>query len=301
MSLPLLAAIASGLCFMLLQILLKRNTTAGSSPFILPSWLAFLFPLWAATFILTGATSTLTFNLASEALKWPLLWATCTVTTTTLLVWLLQSLSLTEVAGYKKALLTLLASGADIFIFRTAFPITTVTAIALILIGSFGIGSARHQFPNLKQAVAIIGWCLILTVQITAYKQGQLMQPSTMSHTVIAQGMSTFLYSLMWLIPAVNRNPLPALRTAGPILATALAGVLLEGFAYAGLPLAVIIIITMSGAALFAVHDLYHGDLPRSRRSYAALAAIALGFILLMLGNWIMYFLTIVLLHSFPK
>ena len=279
----MLAAILSGLCFTLLGILLKRNTTEGSSPFILPSWLALLFPVWCAAFIITHATDTLSFNFHPKALLWPLLWATCTVTTTTLLVWLLQSLSLTEVAGYKKALLTILASGADIFIFQTAFPIATIAAIALILLGSFGLGQARHKLPSPMQAAAIIGWCLILTLQVSAYKQGQLYQPSIMSHTILAQGTSTFLYSLLWLLPAVSRNPLPRIRAAGPILLVAFIGVILEGFAYAGLPLAVIIIITMSGAALFAVHDLYRGDLPRTRITYAALAAIALGFLLLIL------------------
>ncbi|RYG61331.1 MAG: hypothetical protein EON60_03970 [Alphaproteobacteria bacterium] len=280
---PMLAAILSGLCFTLLGILIKRNTSEGVSPFILPSWLSLLFPVWCVSFLVMHSTGTLTFNLAPSALVWPLLWATCTVTTTTLLVWLLQSLSLTEVAGYKKALLTVLASGADVFIFQTAFPIATIAAIALILGGSFGIGQARHKLPTPMQAAAIVGWCLILTLQVSAYKQGQLFQPAVMSHTIIAQGMSTFLYSLLWLLPAVNRNPLPRIAVAGPILLVAFTGVILEGFAYAGLPLAVIIIITMSGAALFILHDLWNGDLPRTKRSYASLAAIAIGFLLLIL------------------
>lgn len=280
---PLLAAILSGLCFTLLGILIKRNASEGASPFILPSWLALLFPVWCGVFILSHATGTLAFNVNPKALMWPLLWATCTVTTTTLLVWLLQSLSLTEVAGYKKALLTILASGADIFIFQTAFPIATIAAITLILLGSFGLGQARHKLPSPLQAAAIIGWCLILTLQVSAYKQGQLFQPSVMSHTILAQATSTFLYSLLWLLPSVNRNPLPRAVVFAPILLVAFTGVMLEGFAYAGLPLAVIIIITMSGAALFAVHDLMRGDLPRTNRTYAALAAIALGFLLLVM------------------
>lgn len=279
----MLAAILSGLCFTLLGILIKRNTSEGSSPFILPSWLALLFPVWCISFVTMHASGTLTFNLAPSALLWPILWATCTVTTTTLLVWLLQSLSLTEVAGYKKALLTILASGADIFIFQTAFPIAIVGAIVLILGGSFGIGQARHKLPTPMQAAAIIGWCIILTLQVSAYKQGQLFQPSILSHTIIAQGTSTFLYSLLWLLPAVNRNPLPRIVTVGPILLVAFTGVMLEGFAYAGLPLAVIIIITMSGAALFILHDIWQGELPRTKRSYLSLAAIALGFLLLIL------------------
>lgn len=282
---PLLAAILSGLCFTALAILLKRNTTGSISPFILPSWLALLFPVWAMAFLATHASGTLTFNLAPTALMWPLLWALCTVTTTTLLVWLLQSLSLTEVAGYKKALLTILASGADIFLFSTTFPVATVAAIALILLGSLGLGRAKHRFPSPLQLAAIVGWCLILTLQISAYKTGQLHQSSVLSHTIIAQGMSTFFYSMLWALPAVNRNNLPRFSAAAPILLVAFTGVVLEGFAYAGLPLAVVIIITMSGAALFALHDLWQGDLPRTRRTYAALAAIATGFLLLVVGK----------------
>lgn len=282
---PLLAAILSGLCFTLLGILLKRNTTEGASPFILPSWLALLFPVWAVAFVVMHATGTLSFNLHLKALMWPVLWATCTVTTTTLLVWLLQSLSLTEVAGYKKALLTILASGADIFVFQTHFPVTTIAAIAFILLGSFGLGHAKHKLPTPAQAAAIIAWCLILTLQVSSYKNGQTYQPSVMAHTILAQGMSTFLYTLLWLLPSVSRNGLPKPIAAGPILLVAFIGVMLEGFAYAGLPLAVVIIVTMSGAALFAVHDLIHGDLPRTRRTYLALAGIAAGFLLLILGK----------------
>ncbi len=280
---PMFAAILSGLCFTLLGILIKRNTSEGVSPFIVPSWMSLLFPVWCASFLAMHASGTLTFNLAPSALVWPLLWAVCTVTTTTLLVWLLQSLSLTEVAGYKKALLTILASGADIFIFKTAFPIATIAAIVLILGGSFGIGQARHKLPSPWQAAAIVGWCIILTLQVSAYKQGQLYQPSIMSHTIIAQGMSTFLYSLLWFIPSVNRTPLPRIGAAGPLLLVAFTGVILEGFAYAGLPLAVIIIVTMSGAALFILHDIWQGELPRTKRSYASLAAIGIGFLLLIL------------------
>lgn len=281
----LTAAILSGLCFTLLGILLKRNTVEGASPFILPSWLALLFPVWAILFVSTHASGALSFNLTPSALVWPMLWATCTVTTTTLLVWLLQSLSLTEVAGYKKALLTVLASGADIFIFQTAFPIATIAAISFILLGSFGLGQARHKFPTPAQGAAIIGWCLVLTLQVSAYKNGQTYQSSVMAHTILAQGTSTFLYTLLWLLPSVSRNGLPRIQAAAPILLVAFTGVMLEGFAYAGLPLAVVIIVTMSGAALFAVHDLWHGDLPRTRRTYAALAAIAAGFLFLILSK----------------
>lgn len=283
--LAIFAAIASGLCFTLLSILLKRNTSAGANPLILPSWLAMLFPVWCLIFIVSHATGTLTYNITPTNLMWPLLWAACTVTTTTILVWLLQSLSLTEVAGYKKALLTILASGADIFIFQTTFPLATVLAIAFILFGSIGLGQARHQLPSPIQAAAIISWCLIITLQVTAYKQGQLFQSSVLAHTVIAQSFSTGLYSLLWALPSIQRTPFPALGKITPLLAVAMLGVLMEGFAYAGLPIAVVIILTMSGAALFAVHDLWHRDLPRTPRTYLALTAITLGFLLLVVPH----------------
>ncbi len=278
--LPLISAIVSGLCFTLLGILLKRNTTAGASPFILPSWLALLFPVWVSAFIVSHATGNLHFNLAPSALLWPLLWAACTVTTTTLLVWLLQSLSLTEVAGYKKALLTLLASGADIFLFQTVFPYATVGALACILIGSLLLGHARKSIPNLKQALALVVWCVIITAQVSAYKYGQTFQPEVLSFTILAQGSSTFLYTLLWLLPSVQNTPFK-LTQALPLLAVAFTGVVIEGFAYAALPLAVVILITMSGAALFAVYDLATRDLPLTKRTGFALAAIALGFMLL--------------------
>ena len=278
--LPLIAAITSGLCFTALGILIKRNGAAHASPFILPSWLALLFPVWAATFVITHASGSLTFTLTPQALVWPLLWAACTVTTTTILVWLLQSLSLTEVAGYKKALLTLMASGADIFLFHTTFPIATVTALACILVGSLLLSRARNSVPNLKQAIALVVWCLVITLQISAYKYGQTFQPSVLSFTVLAQGMSTLLYSLLWLMPTVQKTPLK-LTKVWPLLAVAFTGVAIEGFAYAALPLAVVILITMSGAALFAVYDLATRDLSLTKRTTLALAALALGFMLL--------------------
>lgn len=278
--LPLLSAIISGLCFTLLGILLKRNTTAGASPFILPSWLALLFPVWVSAFIISHATGSLHFNLTPSALLWPLLWAACTVTTTTLLVWLLQSFSLTEVAGYKKALLTVMASGADIFLFHTVFPYATVAALACILCGSLLLGHARNSLPNVKQTVALIGWCAIITAQVSAYKYGQTLQTDVLAFTILAQGSSTFLYTLLWLLPSVQNTPFK-LTKALPLLAVAFTGVAIEGFAYQALPLAVVILITMSGAALFAVYDLATRDLPLTRRTALALAAIAAGFMLL--------------------
>lgn len=278
--LPLIAAIVSGLCFTLLGILIKRNTSAGASPFILPSWLALLFPVWAGAFIVSHATGQLHFNLTPSALLWPLLWAACTVTTTTLLVWLLQSLSLTEVAGYKKALLTLLASGADIFLFQTVFPYATVAALACILVGSLILGHVRNSVPNLRQGLALVGWCVIITAQVSAYKYGQNFQPDVLAFTVLAQGSSSFLYTLLWLLPSVKNTPFK-LTQALPLLAVAFTGVAIEGFAYKALPLAVVILITMSGAALFAVYDLATRDLPLTKRTALALAAIALGFMLL--------------------
>ena len=85
---------------------------------------------------------------------------------------------------------------------------------------------------------------------------------------------------MLWLLPAVQKTPF-RLTKALPLLAVAFTGVVIEGFAYASLPLAVVILITMSGAALFAVYDLATRDLPLTRRTSLALSAIALGFMLL--------------------
>jgi len=278
---PLLAALVSGLAFTLLQILFKRHTSPATSPLILPSWLALLFPAWLAAFVACNQTNLLTFTLTPTALAYPLLWAICTVTTTTGLVWLLSRFSLSELAGYKKTFITLGAATADVLIFHTQFPLATLIALAFLLGGTVGLSQSRNRLPTLAEIALIIGWCLIMVFQVSTYKYGQKLQPAVLSHTIIAQGFSTALYALLWLIPTVRRQPLPGTGVLVPVLAAALTGVLLEGFAYAGLPLAMVLVITMLPTALMATHDLWHGDLPRTPRTALALLILLAGIVTL--------------------
>lgn len=282
--LPLLAALASGTAFALMQVVLKRHA-AHSHPFLLPSLIGLLAPVWAALFIGTHASGALTYNFAPGALLYPLLWAVCTVSTTTILVWLLRSFSLTEVTGYKKALLTLGALGADIAVFHLKFPAAKLAAIGLLLVGALGLSHTRSRLPNLREALVLLVWCGLMTAQIVFYKEGLQQQHHVLSNTIIAQFMSAVMYSALNFLPNIGNHSKPPLSLTLPLLACALAGTLLEGFAYAGLPLAAVMLLTILPATLFAAHDLWRGDLPRHARTYGALAAIAAGFILLILDR----------------
>jgi hypothetical protein len=278
------AALASGLAFAGLQILFKREQArrlTSPHPLVLPSWLGFLCPIWLAIMLANHQTHNLTLNLAPQALVFPALWAICTVTTTTGLVWLLRHFSLSEVAGYKKALITLGALVADVSLFHTHFPLTTLAAIGLLLGGAVGLGNQRKRLPTKREWAIIVVWCSILTVQISLYKQGQNLQPSIMAHTVLAQTMATFGYALLWALPAVRQQTWPKLTTIIPLWGCALAGNILEGFAYAGLPLALVLVVTMLPAACMATYDLYRGDLPKQKGTWAALSALVAGFVLL--------------------
>lgn len=283
--LPLLAALASGTAFALMQVVLKQHTAQHSHPFLLPSLIGLLAPVWAALFIITQATGALTYNLNPGALLYPALWAVCTVTTTTILVWLLKSFSLSELAGYKKGLITIGALAADMAVFHQKFPLAKLAAIALLLAGALGLSHTRSRFPRWQEGLVLLFWCGLMTLQITFYKEGQQLQPDVLSNTILAQFMSALLYGLFNLAPGMRHSPRPPFRLVLPLLACALAGTLLEGFAYAGLPLAAVMVLTILPATLFAAHDLWRGDLPRAPRSYAALLALALGFLLLILSH----------------
>ena len=282
----LLAAFGSGIAFALLQIAYKRalpslgGTTAN--PLLLPSWLGILAPFWALLMLLCHTTGWLTFNLSFQSLIWPFLWAICSVISTTGLVWLLRNFSLSEVAGYKKALITLGAAGVDILIFNEQFPWLTIAAVAVLMAGSLGLSGSRNRLPTKPEWLVIALWCAVLTLQITLYKTSLHHQPHVLANTILAQGFVTLGYAALWALPGLRHQPTPPPRLLLPILACLLVGVLLEGFAYAGLPLAVVLVVTILPAALMSAHDLWQGHLPATRRTALALSGLLLGFILLL-------------------
>ncbi len=317
MDLPLtgvLAAIGSGLAFALYQIIIKRmhgpalakqltklaNVRADARvakqkaaqgalvalhPLAIPSWLGLLFPFWALALLASWQSGVLSFNFSPEALRWPLAWAACTVVSTTGLVWLLRTFSLAEVAGYKKAFITLGALGVDMLVFGLHFPLLTLLAIALLLGGALGLGSARNRLPAPTEWGVIMLWCGVLVLQIALYKYGLQQQLASgghvLAHTLLAQTFATAAYAALWLLPAVRRQIVPKYAYILAFWGAALAGTLLEGFAYAALPLALVLVITMLPAALMAGHDVWRGDLPKVPRTWLALLVLALGFALL--------------------
>lgn len=285
-----LAALGSGVAFACYQMVMKQlhvvqpNPVGFAGALAIPRWLGLLFPLWLAALVGCWQTEVLTFDMSWQALRWPLAWAGCTVLTTTGLVWLLRRFSLAEVAGYKKALITLGALAADMLLFGLHFPMLTLLAIALLLGGALGLSNARNQLPKPLEWAVIGFWCAVLVLQITLYKYGQQQQPHLLAHTVVAQTFATGLYALLWLWPAVRRQPPLPQRWVMALWAAFLAGTVLEGFAYAGLPLALVLVVTMLPAALLAGHDLWRGDLPRRLGTWVALSLLALGFGLLVAG-----------------
>lgn len=283
---PLLAAFGSGIAFALLQIAYKRALPslggAQANPLLLPSWLGILAPFWALLMLLCHTTGWLTFNLSFEALTWPFLWAICSVISTTGLVWLLRSFSLSEVAGYKKALITMGAAGVDILVFGVQFPWLTVVAVAVLLGGSLGLSGSRNRLPTRREWLVICLWCAVLTIQITLYKTSLQNQPHVLANTILAQGFVTLGYAALWALPGLRHQPTPPPRFLLPILAFLVVGVLLEGFAYAGLPLAVVLVVTILPAALMSAHDLWQGQLPATRRTALSLLVLLSGFVLLL-------------------
>lgn len=284
----LFCAIGSGVAFAFYQISIKRMQAASPSPLpflAIPRLLGLLFPLWLGVLAVAHLGQLLSFNTSFEALRWPLLWAACTIATTTGLVWLLRTFSLSEVAGYKKALITLGAASMDVLVFGVHFPLLTLLAIGLLLGGALGLSSARNRLPTRTEWAVIGLWCAALVGQISLYKYGQQQQTAVMAHSILAQTFATGGYALLWLIPAVRATPLPHLRLLWPLLACVLAGTVLEGFAYAGLPLALVLVVTMLPAALMATHDMWRGDLPRTRTTWLALGLLVGGFLVLIVGK----------------
>jgi hypothetical protein len=282
--LPILAALTSGTVFALMQLIMKRHTTRETHPLFMPAYFGLLAPVWLLGGLTSGALGALEFNLSFDGLKYPFLWATVTVVSTCTLVWLFKTFSLTELTGYRKALITLGALLMDVLVFHLVFPAPELLAIALLLTGALLLSRSRSRLPNLAEFGILIAWCSIMTAQITFYKEGQLHQTSVLANTVLMQFTSSCLYACFWLLPSLRKSvqhiPLSHLAV---LLGTNLIGTLLEGFAYSGLPLAVLIVLTILPSTLFAAHDLWHGHLPRHPRSYTALAILAAGLVLLML------------------
>lgn len=278
---PLVAAVGSGFCFAGMQVIFRLE--AGRMGVLgLPMLLAMLLPIWVALLGGLVQVGAVIVNWDWAALRWPLGWAVCTVTTTTGLVWLLGRFSLSEVTGYKKALLTLGAAGVDVVVFGTPIGPTVWLAMALLLGAALGLSHARSRMPTLREWGVIGCWCVVLVVQISLYKQGQKLQPSVLAHTLVAQCLAAGLYALLWLLPSVRRQVPPAGWVVAVLLGLALVGTLLEGFGYAGLPLSVVLLATLLPAALMSAYDLHSGGLPWTWRVGVSLAALLGGFGLLL-------------------
>lgn len=279
---PILAALTSGTLFALMQLVMKRHTSATTHPLFMPAYFGFMTPIWLCGGLISGSLGLLSFNLTLQGLFYPLLWATVTVTSTCTLVWLFKNFSLTELVGYRKALITLGAMLMDVAIFSLHFPLPELAAIALILTGALLLSHSRSRLPTLAEFGILVLWCSIMTAQITFYKEAQHHQPSVLANAIVSQFLSSSLYLAFWLLPSLRNSvkhiPLSHLAV---LLGTNLCGTLLEGFAYQGLPLAVLIVLTILPSTLFAAHDLWRGHLPRHSRSYAALGLLAAGLILL--------------------
>lgn len=283
-----LAALGSGFCFALMQIVFQktyREQGVGGNPLALARLLGLLFPVWVAVLWGGFESGAPAVHWGAEALRWAIIWAVCSALTTTGLVWLLGRFSLSEVTAYKKALLTAGALAADMLIFKVGMSWQLLLAVGLLLGASLGLSGARSRLPTRAEWAVMLVWCGVLVLQVTAYKTGQGMQPSVLAFTVLAQALVTGIYALLWLIPAVRRIPVP--REGVVLLIVGLVGVgtLVEGFAYKALPLSVVLLATLAPAALMSAHDLWRGLLPRNARVGVSLAALAGGFLVLILGR----------------
>jgi hypothetical protein len=293
---PMLAAFSSGLAFAVMQLQLKHLTTPTTSPFFLPHFLGYLFPVWAALFILTDATGALTYTLTPQALLFPLGWAAMTSSTTVILMFLFQKFSLTEVVGYRKALVTLGALGLDVFLFSLHMPWSKLAAVGFLLAGAIGLSQSAHRLPTRREVLILLVWCFMFTVQLAFYKEGIQHQPHIMSNTILCQGFNTLIYACFSALPfaktsALSATSVPSGNVSVPllplltVLACALFGTMVEGFGYAKLPLSVALLLTLLPAALFAAHDILGGHIARTFKAYMALGSLAVGLGLLIFGH----------------
>lgn len=279
------AALTSGLAFTGLQIILKHHARPETSPLALPAYMGLLAPIWITLLFVTQSNHLLSFNFEPTALAYPIGWAICTVSTTCLLTWLLGQFSLTEVTGYKKALITLGALMADIFVFNITFQLLKLAAIGFLLFAALTLSKTRNRTPTLNEFFILLLWCTLLTLQITLYRMGQLHQPEVFSLTILAQTAATIIYAFLWTLPSVYAGPKFSLPGIFGVLTCAFVGVSLEGFAYAELPLSVVMLLTILPATLFAAHDLYRKDLTFTAPTARALAALAAGILMLFLAR----------------
>jgi hypothetical protein len=281
--LAILAALTSGCMFALQQLIMKRHAASKSTPLFVQAQFGMLAPIWVMALLLLHGSGKLTFNFEPQALMFTAAWGLVTVTSSTILIWLFRTFSLTELAGYRKALVTLGALIMDIVIFRHAFPAPEIFAISTLLAGALLLSHSRNRLPSLAEFAILVGWCGVMTAQITFYKEGLNHQPHILANTILMQATSSSLCALLWLLPQVRQAGALPVKPLLLMLACNLTGTVLEGFAYAGLPLAVLMVLTILPSTLFAAHDLWHGHLPRHPRAFLALGLLAMGFILLVI------------------
>lgn len=287
---PIPAAILAVFAYTGMNVLFKRHAGNGGSAVALTAWLGLLTPFWGLILLL-GAPHYL-INLPANPAYWAFsaLWAVLLPVTTLLMIHLFKTLSLIEVTAARKALTTLFALAADLLILHTAFTAPTLLAIGVITIAALAL-PASPATPNTtpqpfaQRAALLTLLAALLTTQLLAYKEALHYQPDLASHIVIVKFMaSIFCLPLFLTLPKTQRTKPPTLLILGTV-GCYLLGSIAEGYALRGLPLTVLIAVTTATAALMAAHDLWHRDLPRTRTTYALLALIFGGFVILALSR----------------
>lgn len=288
----LLAGFASALAYTLMQIVFKR-ASPNASAVALTAWLGLLLPVWALTLGIGLSSHLLVLTLTPAYVGLTALWAILATATMALLIALIQRLSLTGLTAYRKAFITLIALAVDVLwlgLIPTPFKLA---AIALILWGSINLGRPpskvlkfmRPRTPPLTQLLWVFGFSAVFTFQAYVYKWALALQPDLVSHVVFAKALMALASLALWTLPQVRAHPLPVgKRSLLGVVTLFFIGSLLEGSALRTLAVSDLVVVSMVPAALLTLHDLWHRDLPATRATWLALAAIFGGFALLACG-----------------
>ena len=286
----LLAALGCALAYAGMQVLFKRGS-ANASPLALAAWLGLLFPVWAGTLAVGLSSHLLTLNLGMAYIATTALWALLATLNIVLLIALIQRLSLTGLTAYRKAFTALIALAFELYLGQTFNPLV-IGATVLILGGAVTLSRpsskvlkwVRPRTPPWLQLAWVFGFSVLFTAQVFAYQHALAMQPDLISHVVFAKCLMAFFSLFLWLAPVAREHPLPiGKRRMLAIVACFVTASLLEAVALRSLAVSLVITTSFLLPALFAAHDLWHRDLPRTRATWLSLAAIFAGFALLAL------------------
>ncbi len=215
-----------------------------------------------------------------------LAWVVLVIAGSIAALYLYRYQTLTSLNAFGLGFGTLFALLADLFIFKTAFPMLTTISIALFISAGLLISHQKKRSKNVRDwhVLGLVGFNALLgVVYFSLYKMGLIMQENLLLHVAICQGVlhgSLLLYGY----PSIKKYVTKGIITMRHIVLISIfliGGVFGEAYALKELPVSAVVLMALFPIILFAIYDSKKKELHWNPKTIAAVALIVIAILLL--------------------